>query len=661
MRLAATNPELVRGIVLTGVPLLRPETAAAKPAFGFRALRFLNKWHFISNDLMEKERRKRGSADYRAAEGEMREVLVKAVNEDYGDALDALASNGLPVAMVWGEHDTAATTAMAERARARIGAHADLVVVPGSAHLLDDGLVAALRTGDRRPGRATMSATANVLVGLAISLLALASYLRWWRVAQREHYEPGRLVAMAAIWCRAQPTNILALAAVLVLCLVGLKLPLVGLVGAVVWLLWPPGLALLRPAKKLVWTPRVRRLAVITVVLHVVVTGFFLAFGEAVALVPLLALPIAEVALLAAHPLEDQLGRRYEVSAAARIKQVAPRVVAITGSYGKTSTKNYAAHLMAGRWSVLASPASFNNVLGLARAVNDRLTPGTDVFVAEMGTYGPGEIARLCRLFPPEVSAITTIGEAHLERMKDRATIVRAKSEILEPAKTIVLNVDVPELAEAAEQYAATKRVIRCATTEGATADVVVRRDGDGWLLVLSGQEHRVALPAEVGHPINVAVAVGLALAVDVPEQAILDRLASVPATPHRAETTTLDTGVTVIDDTYNANPEGAAQALVSARSLVGEGGTVWTITPGMVELGPEQVRRNADFARAATADEGMQLAIVGHTNRTALRAGDASRTQVFGSREEAARHVMATAAAGDVVLYENDLPDHYP
>ncbi len=146
VRLAATSPELVRGIVLTGVPLLRPETAARKPSFGFRALRFLNKWHFISNDFMERERRKRGSADYRAAEGELREVLVKAVNEDYGDALDELASNGLPVAMVWGEHDTAATTAMAERARARMGARADLVVVPGSAHLLDDGLVAALRT-----------------------------------------------------------------------------------------------------------------------------------------------------------------------------------------------------------------------------------------------------------------------------------------------------------------------------------------------------------------------------------------------------------------------------------------------------------------------------------------------------------------------------------
>ena len=506
-----------------------------------------------------------------------------------------------------------------------------------------------------------MNATANVLVAVAISLLALASYLRWWRVAQREHYEPGRLLVMATIWCRAQPTNLLALGAVVVLCLVGLKLPLVGLVGAVVWLLWPPGLALLRPSKKLVWTPRVRRLAVITVVLHVVVTGFFIAFGEAVALVPLLALPIAEVALLAAHPLEEHLSRRFEVSAAARIKQVGPRVLAITGSYGKTSTKNYAAHLIAGRWSVLASPASFNNVLGLARAVNDRLIPGTDVFVAEMGTYGPGEIARLCRLVPPEISAITTIGEAHLERMKDRATIVRAKSEILEPAKTVVLNVDVPELAAAADRLAGTKRVIRCATTEDANADVVVRRDDAGWLLDLSGETHRVALPADVGHPINVAIAVGLALAVDVPDRVITDRLPSIPATPHRAETATLDSGVTVIDDTYNANPEGAAQALAQARALAGAGGTVWTVTPGMVELGREQVRRNADFARAATADADMRLVIVGHTNRAALRAGEASRTEAFGSRDEAVRHVMAAASAGDVVLYENDLPDHYP
>jgi pimeloyl-ACP methyl ester carboxylesterase len=146
VRLAASNPELVRGLVLTGVPLLRPQAAVSKPPFSFRAMRMLNKWHFISNERMEQERRKRGSADYLAAQGVMREVLVKAVNEDYGDALDAIATTDLPVTMVWGEHDTAATPAMAEQARARLGGHTELVVVPGSAHLLDDALVAALRS-----------------------------------------------------------------------------------------------------------------------------------------------------------------------------------------------------------------------------------------------------------------------------------------------------------------------------------------------------------------------------------------------------------------------------------------------------------------------------------------------------------------------------------
>ena len=254
---------------------------------------------------------------------------------------------------------------------------------------------------------------------------------------------------------------------------------------------------------------------------------------------------------------------------------------------------------------------------------------------------GPARSPRLCRLFPPEVSAITTIGEAHLERMKDRATRSCAPSPRSSSGPD--------DRAERRRARAgggrrsathATKRVIRCsATTEARDADVVVRRDADGWLLSLSGQEHRVALPAEVGHPINVAVAVGLALAVDVPEKAILDRLASVPATPHRAETTVLDTGVTVIDDTYNANPEGAAQALVSARSLVGEGGTVWTITPGMVELGSRAgaaQRRLRPGRRRPT--RACSCASSGTPTGPRCGPGSASRTQVFGSRDEAAR-----------------------
>ncbi|MCY7395446.1 MAG: UDP-N-acetylmuramoyl-tripeptide--D-alanyl-D-alanine ligase [Nocardioides sp.] len=505
-------------------------------------------------------------------------------------------------------------------------------------------------------------------VSILVVLLSAGSYLRWWRVAQREHYAPGRILAMIGIWCRAQRATALVLAGIVLVAAGGAAMALasrplgagLGIVAAVAWLTWPAGLALVPDTSRLALTDRVKRLVAVTLVLHLVLGAGLAALG-AVALLPVVTPLVLELALLLLAPVEQGMGRKYQVSAATKIRQVHPRVVAITGSYGKTSTKNYATHLISGRWSVLASPASFNNVMGLSRAVNDRLVPGTDVFVAEMGTYGPGEISALCEIFDPEVSAITTIGEAHLERMKDRATIVRAKSEILLPARTVVLNVDVPELAALADTYAASKRVIRCSVTPGTPADVAVLAGPGGWSLVLAGTAHRVDLPAETDHPINVAIAVGLAIALDVPEKTLLERLGTIPATPHRAEASVTASGWVIIDDTYNANPEGAAAALARATELAGEGGTVWTITPGMVELGSEQAARNADLARSATASAQHRLCVVGHTNRAALQAGDPERTELFANREAATQRVTSAAGARDVVLYENDLPDHYP
>ena len=145
VHLAAASPELVRGLVLTGVPLLRPQTTG-RPPLGFRVVRALHRAGLIGEQRMEAMRRKRGSDDYNAAHGVMREVLVKAVNEDYPDELDAIRVHRVPVAMVWGEHDTAATVQMARHAQELLGDVAELVVVPGSAHLLDPSLVQEIRT-----------------------------------------------------------------------------------------------------------------------------------------------------------------------------------------------------------------------------------------------------------------------------------------------------------------------------------------------------------------------------------------------------------------------------------------------------------------------------------------------------------------------------------
>nr|WP_277628484.1 Mur ligase family protein [Arsenicicoccus dermatophilus] len=355
-----------------------------------------------------------------------------------------------------------------------------------------------------------------------------------------------------------------------------------------------------------------------------------------------------------------------------------PTVVAITGSYGKTSTKLYVNQLLSRSHAAVASPASFNNLMGLSRTVNDRLVPGTEVFVAEMGTYGPGEIRELCTVFPPTIAAITTIGEAHLERMKNRETIVAAKSEITEEAAVSVLNVDVPELAALADRLEGVKRVVRCSATAGGWADVVVAplagasvgdasgtavAGGGRWEVTVDGEHVTTVDAPPAGHPINLAIAVGIARALDVPAASLAPLMIDLPGAAHRAELQRDERGVAVIDDTYNSNPDGAASALRSARAAVGEGGRIWTITPGMVELGDQQAARNRAFAADATAMPDQVLAITGLTNRRALLAGaqgQPGEVRTYPSREAAAAEIMAQTAAGDVVLFENDLPDHY-
>ena len=141
VRLAATRPELVKALVLTGAPLVRL-APAAKPKVSYRIAKSLNRIGLIPDSVMEARRAKAGSADYNAAQGIMRDIMVKTVNENYDDDL---ARINVPTWLVWGENDTAAPTAAGKIASERIrGAH--WTVVPGEAHLLTPVLGAAVRT-----------------------------------------------------------------------------------------------------------------------------------------------------------------------------------------------------------------------------------------------------------------------------------------------------------------------------------------------------------------------------------------------------------------------------------------------------------------------------------------------------------------------------------
>jgi UDP-N-acetylmuramoyl-tripeptide--D-alanyl-D-alanine ligase len=558
-----------------------------------------------------------------------------------------------------------------------------------------------------------MSTLDIAVVAAALASSALAG-LRWLRVAQREHYLAGSVTRFAARWWwGAIGFNRLLTVMAILGFLVSISFAPAGLAPAFVVAVGPVGLTLRGRTAKLVWTRRLRTLTAVWAALQAVVVaaGVLGGVGPVLAAAGALLVPaLVDAACALTAPLERRLANHFVESASAKLRRMAPIVVGITGSYGKTSTKGYVGHLLSSSRAVVVSPASYNNRAGLARTVNEHLAPGTEVLVAEMGTYGAGEIAELVSWLSPRVGVITAIGPVHLERFGSEDRIVDAKAEILERADTAVLNVDDVRLRGVADRAAATgKRVWRCSTTDR-HADVCVLVDG-GALEVQRHGSFMTRVEVADARPTNVACAIAVALELGVVESEVVRLLPGLPGVPNRLNVAVGPSGVTVVDDTYNSNPAGCRVALDVMGRYARDGHRRVVVTPGMVELGARQHPENVAFAEAARA-VATDLVIVGFTNRQALlegagehnvrisgwRAGaggytvapdeddeddeegtsreggslvdathgdgapaDAAANVVLvGNRDEAVSWVKAHLGEGDVVLYENDLPDHF-
>lgn len=508
------------------------------------------------------------------------------------------------------------------------------------------------------------------------AVAVVLSTVKWLRVAQREHYLPGSVLQMRRVWSAARPLNLVEMLLVLGgvagwILSPGLAWPLLGAVAIVIF---PVGLGFRGRTSRLVWTARLRRTTVLACVVFVAAAtsvaslGVLVAGAEVLGTAALSGILVSyfalDITLWLAAPLEKRLSQKFVDEASRNLARVRPVVVGITGSYGKTSTKWYVDQLVRGTRRVVASPASFNNRLGLARAVNEHLTADAEVFVAEMGTYGRGEIAELCSWLHPKIAVLTAIGPVHLQRFKSEERIVEAKSEIVEGADAVVVNVDHPLLADLADRMDRERpglRVWRCGTSELAS-DVRVSQNPSG-ISMCVWDNGSLAIPSTGVFLPNLACAAAVALELGVGIGDIAKRAARLPQTEHRQSVGRSEKGFTVIDDTFNSNPAGAARALEVLASAGGPDSTRVVVTPGMVELGPRQRIENAKLGAEASrmADA---LVIVGRTNRRALiqgaRGGTASLIEV-NTREEAVEWVRGRLGPGDAVLYENDLPDHYP
>lgn len=445
--------------------------------------------------------------------------------------------------------------------------------------------------------------------------------------------------------------------------------------------------------KPLVKTQRARRilavyqtLAVLALIAAVLTTTGLVAVLAVIAIVQLL-----PFGLLAADgllkPFERRVKARYRAEAVDKLARLDPHVIAITGSYGKTSTKHILAHILSSVHPTLATPGSVNTEMGITRVIREGLEDRHRYFIAEMGAYGPGSIARLCRLAPPKLAAITAVGWAHYERFRTVEAVFHAKFEMADAAIAaggpVVVNADgVPadmlraRLADRPGDYVlvggpdspfdpAIRMTDVAQTADGLTLTIAERTaDGGRATTTLTAPLYGLH---QAG---NIAVAVAIARRLDLPMETIKAALATAPQTRHRLEVTRGPNQPAIIDDAYNSNPVGFASALDLMDVLKGDGadghkGRRILLTPGMVELGAKHDEQHLALGRRAGETVDVALVVTPDRIPTFLDGfnetrADGAELKTFAAQAEAEAWVKANARAGDVVLFENNLPDLY-
>ena len=335
------------------------------------------------------------------------------------------------------------------------------------------------------------------------------------------------------------------------------------------------------------------------------------------------------------------------------------KVVGITGSVGKTTTKDFTAALLSTRYNVLKSEGNFNNHLGLALSLL-RLEPRQDAAVLEMGMSAAGEIRRLTEIAPPDAAVITNVHPVHLEFLKTMEAVAAAKAEILEglkPGGIAVLNGDDPFSARIAPVWPGRKIYFGLAPGCDVRAENVRCLGYDGFALdvIYAGGRHGIRFPFLAETAIfNLLAALGAALALDLPWDRLQPAVESLRPASRRGLPHRLSKGIVLIDDSYNSNPRALEAALRSYGRL--PAGRRIAVLGDMLELG-ESAPSYHEWAGECAAREGWDvLAAVGplarHTAAGARRSGmDLAALHTFALVEEAAPAVLALLRDGDLVL----------
>lgn len=462
------------------------------------------------------------------------------------------------------------------------------------------------------------------------------------------------------------------------ICLVRMVPPMLSLpLNFIMMLWWTIKLSRAKYKKPLVFTPRAKRIFwvayILCIVIAIAVLFMFTEQFTAAFMMGLLYIsaPMMMLANTILKPYENSLTRKFINDAKDIVKSIPDlKVVGITGSYGKTSTKHYLHRILSEHYETLMTPGSYNTTLGVVRTIREMMKPYTQVFIAEMGAKQPGDIAEIAEIVNPQIGIITAVGEQHLQSFGSIENVQKTKFELVDalPADGhAILNNDF--------EFVANRPVTNCPATRYAVEkkgnvsvyakDVSTDRRGTRFTVIAEGYEPLELETRLVGecNVSNLLGAVTAARILGVPDAKIQRAVRQIEQVEHRLNLKHTPGGITIIDDAFNSNPDGSRMALDVLRSMTP--GKRIIITPGMIELGEKQHEYNRAFGKKIGESADVAI-IVGKYNRDAILEGIAKtdmpqeNIHAVDSFAIAQQALAGIATAGDTVLYENDLPDTF-
>ncbi len=427
--------------------------------------------------------------------------------------------------------------------------------------------------------------------------------------------------------------------------------------------------------KPLVYTNRVKRLLVtIGVILIIPIVFMFKDFSYDVLnnyyiRLILLVYLIYFVSLIAAIiniPIEKYVYFSFKNKAMNKLRNLNNlKVIGITGSYGKTSSKNILSDILNIKYNALPTPKNFNTPYGLIMTINNTLDKFDDIFIAEMGAYKQGEIKELCDLVHPKYGILTTIGTAHLESFGSEETIQKTKFELIESLPNdgvAVLNMD-DEKQVTYNIKSKCKKIWIAINNDQAdfvAKNIKMNNKGMSFDCIINGE--KVSFNTKLlGVPNIYNILAGIALGnyFGIDNEQLRRAVLNVKNTEHRLELKTAG-DITYIDDAYNSNPVGSKMALDVLNLMPGK---KIIMTPGMIELGPKQYELNKQFGEYI-ADVCDEVILVGEKQTIPIQDGlkekgyNEKKIHITNDVKDGFKIAEKIKTKNTYVLIENDLPD---